>query len=76
MQEKKQLEERLSEVNDQCTEEEEKSKSLNKLKNKQEAMIADLEGDAAFHFTEHSAGAAFSFHSSFSLFLWPILQNG
>lgn len=45
MQEKKQLEERLSEITDQCTEEEEKSKSLNKLKNKQEAMIADLEGD-------------------------------
>lgn len=43
-QEKKQFEERLSEVTDQLTEEEEKSKSLNKLKNKQEAVIADLEG--------------------------------
>ncbi|KAI3361078.1 hypothetical protein L3Q82_013279 [Scortum barcoo] len=41
--EKKQLEERLSEVTDQLTEEEEKTKSLNKLKNKQEAVIADLE---------------------------------
>lgn len=46
-QEKKQLEERLSEVTDQLTEEEEKTKSLNKLKNKQEAVIADLEGE--FH---------------------------
>lgn len=44
-QEKKNFEERLSEVTDQLTEEEEKSKSLNKLKNKQEAIIADLEGD-------------------------------
>lgn len=44
-QEKKQLEERLSEVTDQLTEEEEKTKSLNKLKNKQDAMIADLEGN-------------------------------
>lgn len=43
-QEKKQCEERLSEVTDQLTEEEEKTKSLNKLKNKQEAVIADLEG--------------------------------
>lgn len=38
------MEERLSEVTDQLTEEEEKTKSLNKLKNKQEAVIADLEG--------------------------------
>lgn len=43
-QEKKLLEERLCEVTDQLTEEEEKTKSLNKLKNKQEAVIADLEG--------------------------------
>uniref|UniRef100_A0AAR2JJ14 Myosin motor domain-containing protein n=1 Tax=Pygocentrus nattereri TaxID=42514 RepID=A0AAR2JJ14_PYGNA len=41
--EKKQLEDRLNEVTDQLTEEEEKVKSLNKLKNKQEAVIADLE---------------------------------
>ncbi len=45
-QEKKQLEERLNEVADQLTEEEEKVKSLNKLKNKQEAVIADLEGNS------------------------------
>lgn len=38
------LEEHLSEVSDQLTEEEEKTKSLTKLKNKQEAVIADLEG--------------------------------
>lgn len=44
-QEKKHFEERLSEVTDQLTEEEEKTKSLNKLKNKQEAVIADLEGE-------------------------------
>lgn len=52
-QEKKLFEERLSEVTDQLTEEEEKTKSLNKLKNKQEAVIADLEG-------EPSTAAAFS----------------
>ncbi len=45
-QEKKQLEERLNEVADQLTEEEEKVKSLNKLKNKQEAVIANLEGNS------------------------------
>lgn len=32
-------------MTDQLTEEEEKAKSLNKLKNKQEAIIADLEGN-------------------------------
>lgn len=58
-QEKKQLEERLSEVTDQLTEEEEKTKSLNKLKNKQEAVIADLEGE--FHVSPRPArDAAFS----------------
>jgi len=45
-QEKKHLDERLNEVADQLTEEEEKVKSLNKLKNKQEAVIADLEGNS------------------------------
>lgn len=40
-------------MTDQLTEEEEKTKSLNKLKNKQEAVIADLEG-------EPSTAAAFS----------------
>lgn len=44
-QEKKTIEDRLSEVKEQLTEEEEKTKSLNKLKNKQEAIIADLEGN-------------------------------
>lgn len=51
-QEKKNIEERLSEVTDQLTEEEEKAKSLNKLKNKQEAIIADLEGNFP-NFTLH-----------------------
>lgn len=36
----------MNEVTDSLTEEEEKTKSLNKLKNKQEAVIADLEGKA------------------------------
>ncbi len=44
LQEKKQLEERLSEFTTNLAEEEEKSKSLQKLKNKHETMITDLEG--------------------------------
>lgn len=47
-QEKKQLEERISEFTTNLTEEEEKSKSLQKLKNKHEAMITDLEGKCLF----------------------------
>uniref|UniRef100_A0A8C2PY89 Myosin, heavy chain 9a, non-muscle n=1 Tax=Cyprinus carpio TaxID=7962 RepID=A0A8C2PY89_CYPCA len=43
LQEKKQLEERISEFTSNMAEEEEKSKSLQKLKNKHEAMITDLE---------------------------------
>lgn len=43
LKEKKVLEERLSEANAQIVEEEEKSKQLGKLKNKYEAIIADLE---------------------------------
>lgn len=38
------LEERISEFTTNLAEEEEKSKSLQKLKNKHEAMITDLEG--------------------------------
>lgn len=45
LQEKKQFEERISEVTSVLAEEEEKSKSLQKLKNKHEAMITDLEGE-------------------------------
>lgn len=45
LQEKKLLEDRMSEFTTNLTEEEEKSKSLAKLKNKHEAMITDLEGD-------------------------------
>lgn len=44
LQEKKQLEERVAEFTTNLAEEEEKSKSLQKLKNKHEAMITDLEG--------------------------------
>lgn len=44
-QEKKQCEERISEMTSVLAEEEEKSKSLQKLKNKHEAMIKDLEGE-------------------------------
>lgn len=45
VQEKKLLEERISEFTTNLAEEEEKSKSLQKLKNKHEAMITDLEGE-------------------------------
>lgn len=44
VQEKKLLEERIAEFTTNLTEEEEKSKSLAKLKNKHEAMITELEG--------------------------------
>lgn len=46
-QEKKLLEDRIAEFTTNLTEEEEKSKSLAKLKNKHEAMITDLEGEGA-----------------------------
>lgn len=45
MQEKKLLEDRVAEFTTNLMEEEEKSKSLAKLKNKHEAMITDLEGE-------------------------------
>ena len=41
--EKKNLEERLSEVSSSLVEEEEKGKQLGKLKNKYESIISDLE---------------------------------
>lgn len=47
-QEKKHMEERISEFTTNLTEEEEKSKSLQKLKNKHEAIITDLEGKYLF----------------------------
>lgn len=50
LQEKKLLEDRMSEFTTNLTEEEEKSKSLAKLKNKHEAMITDLEGGFGFVF--------------------------
>lgn len=40
----------MSEFTTNLTEEEEKSKSLAKLKNKHEAMITDLEGELGFWF--------------------------
>ncbi len=43
-QEKKLLEDRISEMTSQLTEEEEKAKNLGKVKNKQEMMMVDLEG--------------------------------
>lgn len=42
------MEERISEFTTNLAEEEEKSKSLQKLKNKHEAMITDLEGKYLF----------------------------
>lgn len=63
MQEKKLMEERISEFTTNLAEEEEKSKSLQKLKTKHEAMITDLEGrkekqiqkvlSCGFHFLLH-----------------------
>lgn len=44
-QERKLLEERLAEFSSQAAEEEEKVKSLNKLRLKYEATIADMEGE-------------------------------
>lgn len=43
------MEERIAEFTSNLTEEEEKSKSLQKLKNKHEAMITDLEGRWSTH---------------------------
>lgn len=48
-QEKKLLDERISEFTTNLAEEEEKSKSLQKLKTKHEAMITDLEGRDRTH---------------------------
>lgn len=44
-QERKLLEDRLAEFSSQAAEEEEKVKSLNKLRLKYEATIADMEGE-------------------------------
>lgn len=81
-QEKKQLEERLNEVTDQLTEEEEKTKSLNKLKNKQEAVIADLEGNYAkliltftqtcFHTSNHTKVDIYVFKKHVSQQEWTL----
>lgn len=50
-QEKKLLDDRISEVTSQLAEEEEKAKNLSKLKNKQEMMIVDLEGEELHRLT-------------------------
>lgn len=44
LQEKKLLEERVGEMTSMLAEEEEKAKNLGKVKNKQEMMMVDLEG--------------------------------
>lgn len=41
------MEDRIGELNTELAEEEEKAKNLGKLKNKQEMMIVDLEGEGA-----------------------------
>lgn len=43
-QEKKLMEDRITECSSQLAEEEEKAKNLAKIRNKQEVMISDLEG--------------------------------
>lgn len=47
LQEKKLLEDRIGEMTSHLTEEEEKAKNLSKLKNKQEMMMVDLEGNSS-----------------------------
>lgn len=46
-QERKLLEERISDLTTNLAEEEEKAKNLTKLKNKHESMISELEGKLA-----------------------------
>lgn len=48
------MEERISEFTTVLAEEEEKSKSLQKLKNKHEAMITDLEGTSLLRIQENT----------------------
>lgn len=45
IQEKKLMEDRIAECSSQLAEEEEKAKNLAKIRNKQEVMISDLEGE-------------------------------
>jgi len=45
LQERKLLEERVSDLTTNLAEEEEKAKNLTKLKNKHESMISELEGN-------------------------------
>lgn len=68
------MEERISEFTTNLAEEEEKSKSLQKLKTKHEAMITDLEGQ------EDSVLCGFhillQLLTSFLLFVRPTAQGG
>lgn len=52
------MEDRIAEFTTNLTEEEEKSKSLAKLKNKHEAMITDLEGKRVMGAEASTAGPA------------------
>lgn len=61
LQEKKLLEDRIGEMTSHLTEEEEKAKNLGKLKNKQEMMMVDLEG-------ELTSSPVLTFHDS--LYYW------
>lgn len=48
------LEDRVGEMTSQLTEEEEKAKNLSKVKNKQEMMMTDLEGEDLWLNLEHT----------------------
>lgn len=64
------LDERVSEFTTNLTEEEEKSKSLQKLKTKHEAMITDLEGRAGGGLVTHYCGSEHSLKPVTSLFVF------
>lgn len=51
VQEKKLMEDRINEMSSVLAEEEEKAKNLGKVKNKQEMMMVDLEGNGAVRLT-------------------------
>lgn len=57
LQERKLLEDRISDFTSNMAEEEEKVKSLSKLRNKYEAVIADMEGRKAILLYVHSLKA-------------------
>lgn len=57
------MEDRIGELNTELAEEEEKAKNLGKLKNKQEMMIVDLEGEGANSSTTRDDFFFFVFYS-------------